>query len=309
MSEVYRQQSLFADEPSPRTWKTCLGCGMSFRVKPSHYDKRVYCGRRCMGEGYRLRYAGSNNPNYRNATEKHCASCGKRFVAYGKARRFCSVSCGHHGAVRNHGQRVCLACEASFTARMPWQTYCTGPCRRRASRPRRPSRARAFRIGSRRACRCCHNLFTPSTSKRWCCDGCRERVCVVCQKTFIGAPSLAARTCSTPCARRYLMVRQQGARSHRWRGGKTSQAIIIRCSAGYKMWRAHVFERDDYRCQLCRERGGRLAAHHIKPFANHGHLALEPWNGITLCWPCHTTIRGREADYEERFFAISAILS
>ena len=32
----------------------------------------------------------------------------------------------------------------------------------------------------------------------------------------------------------------------------------------YKLWRLSVLERDDFTCQECKERGGRLNAHHIK---------------------------------------------
>lgn len=60
-----------------------------------------------------------------------------------------------------------------------------------------------------------------------------------------------------------------------------------RRSKEYCDWRKAVYERDDYRCQECGERGGRLNAHHIKPYAFYPDLRYDLSNGITLCISCH----------------------
>lgn len=52
-------------------------------------------------------------------------------------------------------------------------------------------------------------------------------------------------------------------------------------------WRKAVFERDDYRCQICGERGGKLEADHIKPFKYFPKLRTVLSNGRTLCVSCH----------------------
>lgn len=65
------------------------------------------------------------------------------------------------------------------------------------------------------------------------------------------------------------------------------QSVEGRRCAEYKLWRATVFERDGYRCQLCDEKGGKLNAHHIASYAHHPGLRYEPDNGVTLCEECH----------------------
>ena len=90
-----------------------------------------------------------------------------------------------------------------------------------------------------------------------------------------------------------------------WKGGSTPRIIAVRNSSSYKNWRTAVFERDDYTCQMCNERGGRLEAHHIHPVRDHKNdlLIFDVDNGVTLCKTCHRSIRGKEYDYIEQFEA------
>ena len=68
----------------------------------------------------------------------------------------------------------------------------------------------------------------------------------------------------------------------------------IRNSGKYNEWRKAVFERDDYTCQSCGQRGGMLNAHHIKHFASNPDERLNPDNGITLCKDCHRGVHRGE---------------
>jgi hypothetical protein len=247
-----------------------------------------------MAAGYRVRMRGAANPNYRNAAERFCEGCGQRFETYNKRQRFCGVACVNASPVvrAKRAQIQRLRYE-----RAPWPM---DRCRPKP-RPTKP-----VKHVPERTCARCGNRFSSVRHRRYC-PFCSEdrRSCVVCGDMFVVHLSQVKRTCSTACSRIFLSRRQQGANSHRWRGGKTSETFLVRCSAPYDDWRRRVFTRDDYTCQMCGTRGKQLAAHHIRPFATHRDIALALWNGVTLCWPCHQSIKTKEADHEDRFFAIT----
>jgi 5-methylcytosine-specific restriction endonuclease McrA len=78
-----------------------------------------------------------------------------------------------------------------------------------------------------------------------------------------------------------------GEKCNLWRGGVRSANLAVRDSIHYKEWRKAVFARDDWTCLGCGNRGGKLQAHHVKPFSTHPELRFEASNGQTLCIPCH----------------------
>lgn len=82
----------------------------------------------------------------------------------------------------------------------------------------------------------------------------------------------------------------KGELNPNWKGGKTSEALILRSSLEYRLWRTAVFERDNYTCIWGgKEHGNKLNADHIKPFALYPELRFAIDNGRTLCEQCHKT--------------------
>ena len=61
----------------------------------------------------------------------------------------------------------------------------------------------------------------------------------------------------------------------------------LRNSKEMKQWRISVFTRDDFTCQKCGQRGGKIEADHDLPFALYPGLRFEVLNGQTLCVRCH----------------------
>lgn len=78
----------------------------------------------------------------------------------------------------------------------------------------------------------------------------------------------------------------QGLTIKEWEGFKRTTSEIIRKSEKYMEWRKAVFERDNYTCQQCGNKGT-LNAHHIKQFAYYPELRFDVNNGLTLCEKCH----------------------
>lgn len=86
----------------------------------------------------------------------------------------------------------------------------------------------------------------------------------------------------------------RGSASNFWRGGTTKGRDRFR-NGQTLVWRAAVYERDQYQCQHCSlpgkkkigTRGIGLDTAHLKPFARYPELRYDVDNGITLCRSCH----------------------
>jgi hypothetical protein len=75
-----------------------------------------------------------------------------------------------------------------------------------------------------------------------------------------------------------------------WKGGKTPAIARCRDTLDYKQWRISVFQRDDYTCQICSQRGGPLVAHHIFSYTYYPDLRFLVSNGATICRSCHSSL-------------------
>ena len=99
----------------------------------------------------------------------------------------------------------------------------------------------------------------------------------------------------------------KGEKHWNWQGGITPINMRVRVSVEYKEWRKAVFERDDYTCQECKQRGGDLEAHHVKLFAFFPEFRFSVKNGKTLCKECHrkTKVGKMSKKYADKFRGLS----
>ena len=75
---------------------------------------------------------------------------------------------------------------------------------------------------------------------------------------------------------------RRGDKHWKWAGGITPINLQIRHSKRYILWRNSVFSRDNWTCQKCKIKGGKLVAHHIKNFSQFPNLRFSLSNGITF---------------------------
>lgn len=96
----------------------------------------------------------------------------------------------------------------------------------------------------------------------------------------------------------YLMPQSQkdniakslsGEKNYRWIKDRTliDKKHALRSSKEWANWRKIIFERDDFSCQECTLRGGKLEPHHITPLRLDMNRVFDVNNGITLCIKCH----------------------
>ena len=147
-----------------------------------------------------------------------------------------------------------------------------------------------------------------------------EKLCIICGTKFKLTKHKENKTCGIICRKKNLSNVKKGQigywkgkkrpdmywfskeNHHLWKGGVTPINNIIRKSVKFKEWREAVFKRDDYTCQECLIRGGKLHPDHIKPFGLFPELRFELSNGRTLCADCHrkTPTWGVNSNYFKR---------
>jgi transposase len=103
---------------------------------------------------------------------------------------------------------------------------------------------------------------------------------------WLSKAGIERRKSPTVRTRHKLRQANLGARRYNWKGGITKEQMRKRASLYMRLAREACFERDDYRCRICGERG-RLNAHHIWPFQRFPERMYDVNNLVTLCKDCH----------------------
>ncbi len=98
---------------------------------------------------------------------------------------------------------------------------------------------------------------------------------------------VATREQITQRTREKLRAANLGDKRYNWKGGISGERRLERGSMYMRLAREACFQRDDYTCRCCQQRGGKLNAHHVWPFQRFPQWKYEIWNLVTLCKVCH----------------------
>ena len=108
--------------------------------------------------------------------------------------------------------------------------------------------------------------------------------CLNCNFVF-NRNSIGNKYCSKKCSSQVL----RGENHPMWKGGITTQNKLERVRFQQTVQK-QVLERDNYTCQICGERGGKLQVDHIQSWLEYVELRFSMDNCRTLCMDCHYLI-------------------
>ena len=119
--------------------------------------------------------------------------------------------------------------------------------------------------------------------------------CIDCGKQLSKYKAKRCKSCSRKgkTAVNWIEKGMIGKNSPFWKGGaKNSQAERVKF---HETIRNEVLKRDNYICQLCDKRGGKLQVDHIQEWAEYVEGRFNINNCRTLCMSCHYKLTfGRE---------------
>jgi len=110
--------------------------------------------------------------------------------------------------------------------------------------------------------------------------------CLVCGKKVSDKSYRRKKFCSKECKDLYSHL-MRGENHWNYKGKNDK---LQRTWSQYKEWHRKVLEKDNFTCQVCGKRGGKLEVHHIKSFADYPDLRFEVSNGIAVHKTCHLAI-------------------
>lgn len=258
--------------------KNCLNCNQLIKVKPSQYDRKKYCSRKCKGE-YQTKFPINQHLSKRKNVE--CNFCKNKLLRKPSnifVTNFCNHTCKANYQRLNNNifshliKRVKLQCKecgndfylTPYSAKTA--VYCGNEC--------------SYKAISRNA----KINFTRN----------RKVSCALCSKEFYKKQSVIKNYnfCSGYCMGVYYSESGlfSGQNSGTWQGGDTNYY-----GPNWRKQRREARKRDKYTCQDCglteKELGHELSVHHIIPFRKFEgdwEKANRLTNLISLCeHPCH----------------------
>lgn len=209
------------------------------------------------------------NPEFKETVSTICPVCGNEFkISQSRIGlvNHCSIECYMESIELNKITIICKYCGDEFKVNPgdKYKQYCSKECYdNNKSGENNPMFGRKQPDSAKQ-------IISEKADKRW--DDMEERILQSC--------------------------RMLGISREEW-NGFTNKSDDLYYSQKYKQWRTSVYQRDDYTCQMCGERGGKLNGHHIYKVSDYPELIFEINNGITLCYDCHFhKVNGHEKEYE-----------
>ncbi len=264
------------------TKKNCQWCKKEFNNP--FWRNYTFCSRKCVNEFKKL-----------PKILKNCKLCNKEFYvsSYYKDRKlFCSFECfGKSLKGKKLSEKIRKNISIAHIGQIPWNKGKVGVQVSQKKGKKFPQ-------------------FSGENSPHW--KSKIKKVCQQCNKSFEVKPSLQRiKFCSNKCAG----LSKRGENHPQWKNGGIQPLYeTVRRLVEYKEWRKRIFQRDNYTCQECFNRGGKLHSHHNKksfaiifqeflyqynqfsPIEDKETLVrlaitYEPFwdinNGQTLCEECH----------------------
>lgn len=195
-----------------------------------------------------------------------CSKCEKTFLSYrSQKRKFCSRECFYSSDYLSKYKKtkpnvVCRECGKHFRVKPSWtdeRVYCSKKCANIGQ-----SRKVAWNKGKKLSKKHRENLSISNSGK-----------------SRRGTPhSLETKIKISMASRKQKVKKFDGFIKTKDKLERKRFREIVQ---------KQVFERDDYTCQMCEERGGSLQVDHIQPWAEYVELRFDINNCRTLCMSCH----------------------
>jgi hypothetical protein len=249
-------------------FKKCAVCEVDFYVKPSHFNIRFCCSKKCQNINQSQKKGILNNNYKGGAKTQNCNYCKKDFIPknpYTK-RIFCSVLCSQKASIGRKTDNSKAIKAIKEKAMLNPNRFCK--C------------GNSKELKSKQ-CVICYKLELSKLLKK--------KQCLFCNNTII-VTHPNKKYCNKECMGKHREVLFLGDKNPNWNNGSKLKNQRERNTKKHNEWIKLVFERDNYTCQKCNKKGGRLNAHHIYSWSKYPSLRFDFKNGVCLCEPCHKYI-------------------